>query len=186
METIKKNSKFIFSLKIITVLLYLFGATAVIILAFTKEEYELIPLGIILAGAGTIEVLYHYASEHKGGKYIHDFIFALIEIGLGIFFIVGSTFDLSLDTACLIWGIFEIAKAGLELIEKYQEIKVLKYHMIPDVLLTLLTLVFGILLCIHTEEGIKVHLIITSVVFYSYAVILFIRFFFLKLEDKYE
>ena len=180
----KKNLPLI--LKISTVALFLLGGLLSLFVSHKPEYYELDILGTVLIGIGLIETLMYFTTEKHSNIYSHDLLFAIGEICLGLVFIIGDKYYFNVDLACILWGSFEIVKGLFELLEKRAEIKEEKAHIIPDVLLTLLSITFGVLLIVHSYEGIKVHLIVTAIVLISYSVIYSIRFFILEKRRKHH
>ena len=66
------------------------------------------------------------------------------------------------------WGLIEIASSSIEMIMALRIVKK-RILNILNVLINVIEFVFGILLCVHLEEGISIHLIITGSLFIAIA-----------------
>lgn len=143
----------------------LFLAFGIFVLCFSGMEYVdnnswILCTFLIVSGAACI---CDFIGGHKiKHEFNFDIAFGICSIALGIIFMAA---DIDLKTICLIWGIFEIIEGAFEL----QHLIVLLNHKdfiaIIEVVVAVLKVIFGILLCVHTEEDIKVHLIVVGVVF---------------------
>ena len=115
---------------------------------------------LIIQGVATIA---DFIGGHKirhGVNY--DIVFGIVPIAMGIIFMARN---MNLEHICLIWGIFEIAKGAFEIQHLVVLVHEKDYVATVEIVLAIVEIIFGILLCIHTEEDIKIHLIVVGIVF---------------------
>ncbi len=154
-----KNPVIIQMLRWLSVVLFLTAGVLVITLRHTQNIEDTLILGIILLVVGGIKLSTYFLVRMK--EQPSDLMVAtgISSIILGIIFLV-SDYDLS--SLCLAWGIVEII---LPLLEINQDIVHLKHNklVLIEIFISLGTLTFGILLCIHSKEGLNAHLIYLSI-----------------------
>lgn len=150
--------------EIITPIIFLaYGITVIVFSGydFVANNYQLI-LGILLM-IGAVASVVDYIGGHKiRHEFNFDIVFAVLNLVLGIIVIAKN---IPLQTICIIWGILEILKGAFEMQHLVIELKEKHYLAFVEVACATLDIVFGTLLCIHTEEDIMVHLIVVGIVF---------------------
>ena len=182
------NKKLTLFGRLAAIILYLVAGIGIFFMIGKNRHENMIYLGVILVLMGTIEGLIYFSTEKRMLIYCHDVIIAVFEVAIGIAFIVYNDGKiLTLNGACVIWGVLEITKSLLEGMQIVQEIKNIKFHIVVDIILTSICLVFGILLCIHAEHGIKLHLYITAASLLVWTLTYILRFFvFIEEEKEHE
>lgn len=171
--------------RIAAIILYLVAGIGIFFMIGKNRHENMIYLGVILVLMGAIEGLIYFSTEKRILIYCHDIIIAVFEIAIGTTFIIYNKGTvLTLNGACVIWGVLEITKSLLEGMQIAQEIKHIKFHIVVDIILTLICFVFGILLCIHVEHGIMLHLYITAASLLVWALTYILRFFVFQKEEK--
>ena len=182
------KKQLVFIGQIATVILFLVAGIGIFFIIGKSKHENMIYLGAILMLMGIIEGLLYYSTEKKTLVYCHDVIVAIFEFAIGIAFIIYNEGDvLTLNSACVIWGILEIIKSILEARQIVYECRNIKFYVIVDMVLTSICLVFGILLCVHAEHGIKLHLYITAASLLVWSLTYIFRFFIFKQKEiKHE
>lgn len=140
-----------------------FLVLGIVILALTNHNQaslDSIFLGVVLLLSGGTSIITYFALKRWKSK--------SFELAVGcILFALGFVFMFSnLDIKYLIflWGLLEIIKSSFEIQINLKEIKDNKLSIL-NVILSIAEVVFGVLLCVHIEEGIKLHLIFLGISF---------------------
>ena len=155
----KKHGLLIQIARWFVVLAFLVSGILVITLRHTRDIEDTIILGSILLMVGSVRILtYFFAKLHESPQDI-SIVSGISAIVLGIVFLV-SEYDLS--SLCLAWGVMEIILPLVEIMQNVFNVKKNKLLFV-EIAVCLGTLVFGILLCIHSTEGLNVHLIYLSI-----------------------
>ena len=95
----------------------------------------------------------------------YELAIPLIHLGFGF---VALFSHLPMTDIVVYWGLIEIASSSIEMIMALRIVKK-RILNILNVLINVVEFVFGILLCVHLEEGISIHLIITGSLFIAIA-----------------
>ncbi len=145
------------------ILFAVYGVTVLVLSGLDfSDNVMVIVLNICLIVSGFAKIADFIGGHKINHVFNFDITFGLISIALGI---VGLARKLDLTTICLFWGIYEIVEASFEI----QHLVVLVHNKekiaIIRIVLCVIEIAFGILLCIHTEEEIQLHLIIVGVLF---------------------
>lgn len=151
-------------LEIVTPILFLvYGISSICFsrLDYLHNQYELV-LEILLILAGVAKIVNFIGGHKIRHEFNFDIAFGIISIALG-FILMAKKLDLS--KICLFWGIFEVVEGAFEVQHLIVLLKEKDYIAILELAITAIQIVFGILLCINTEEEIKLHLIIVGIVF---------------------
>ena len=156
----KKNKSFLLTLIIVSIFHIIMG-TLVIIFAKDSFEKNNIFIGSILIASSVPSILIYFL----GGRYHNRFkipynFFAMFGIAAGIAFIVNS--EIAIATLCIIWGVYDIVRSCYEIFDASMEVRENKLEIV-EIVCALAELAFGILLCIHLEEGIYIHLVVMGI-----------------------
>lgn len=156
------KSRFVLQLIInsIIVLLFLGAGISVFILNHTAEEYSYILLGTISIIVGVCKGVIYLLN---GGIHNHKnvtFVTSAGMIFLGLFFFLGNK---DIATLCFGWGLMELMigliEVYIDILETSEGKKTAPFEMMVNIG----TIVFAILLCIKTGDGLKAHLIFLSI-----------------------
>lgn len=173
--------------RIISILSYLIGGLVVVFALNNSEYIDMLVLGIILLSIGFIETIAYFATKKYQVEHCHALLFSIASMALGLIFITGDNNYLDLETGCLLWGLLEIFKGLFELYSLVYEVKEQKYRIIIDAISAIVSIVFGVLLCVHQVEGIEVHLVVTASLLFSQALLNTLRFYIfnkVKIHEK--
>lgn len=164
--------------KAIIVLMYLLSAIGSnFLLSSTDVDMDIIYLGVILLVIGITEWILYLSTEKRTLDFCHDVVIAAFEVAFGLMFIVQNG-PLHMSSCCLMWGTIEVIKSLFELYEIFMERHhKSKFELALDTILTVATLVFGVLLCIHLDNGLRLHLIVTTASLFANSLVYAFRFF---------
>ena len=154
----KKSLRVVFAT--ISAVLYIAAATTIIVLCIINQfVYSELVLGIILITISLIKTIEWLLSGKHKNKYSVSLPFNTVSLILGILFLVGR---IDMPILCFGWGILEII---CSLIELQFTIPLIKKHKlcILEIFISVVSLIFGILLCIRLQHGLTVHLIYLSI-----------------------
>ena len=168
--------------KVIIVVTYLLSGILTFFILKNSTEEEIDYLGGVLILIGVIETIVYFTTTKNKEIYCHQLIASVGEVCLGMLFLFSPEHLLTLDNACFMWGILELIKCAFEIYEIVREFRHKKAHMIIDIILASISLVFACLLIIHLGNGVRTHLIVTSIMLLTYSVTYFIRLFIIKTE----
>ena len=155
----KKHGILIQIIRWFIVIAFLVSGILVISLRHTQNIEDTIILGTILLVVGAVRLLTYFLSKLQEDPRDLTLVSGISAIVLGIVFLV-SEYDLS--SLCLAWGVAEIILSSIEITQKVFNIKHNKLTLI-EIGVSLGTLVFGILLCVHNTQGLNLHLIYLSI-----------------------
>jgi len=152
-----KNKNFRIAFFITSVCIYFLAGIAVIILGAVPVERTKQFIGIVSLIFGVIDIfIYIFKDGFNIKEHAYHIIIGIISICFGFIFIFNKT--LTLENICFYWGVLDIISNSIEIKDCLPEIKKSKVA-----LLTLITsiggVVLGVLLCVHLEEGITLHMI---------------------------
>jgi len=145
---------------------YHFAVGLTIIILLTTKDLNgleiLLPIFILL---GCVPHLLIYSVDSKKTSYL---IIGLVGLAFGILFLV--TWEspyFSVEEICIIWGIIDICRGATEIINVLPHmIKHKNNADIVEILVSTGDIVVGILLCVHTKEGLTLHLIYFAIAFF--------------------
>lgn len=149
-------------------LFFLYGIAVFIFsgLDFSQDSM-LIILEICLIISGFAKICDFIGGHKINHTFNFDIAFGIISISIGV---VALAKHMELKEICLLWGIFEVVEGAFEI----QHLVILVHEKekiaIAEIVIAAVQIVFGTLLCIHTEEEIKLHLIIVGIIFILSAV----------------
>ena len=122
----------------------------------------LVVLEICLIVSGVAKIVDFIGGHKINHNFNFDIAFGIISIAIGV---VALAKHMELKDICLLWGIFEVVEGAFEI----QHLIILVHEKekiaIAEIVIVSIQIVFGTLLCIHTEEEIKLHLIIVGIIF---------------------
>lgn len=173
-----------FTFRIILIVFYMIVGMVVFAFAFQdfEKEYAHVLLGVATLVSGGAHALIYLLEKgyqtHKKSTYL---MLSLLAVCLGIIFIF--TEDLTVGQICLIWGLFDIIRSSFELKEVIPEVKENKLQII-EVFISTGDIILGVLLCIHLEHGIQLHLFYFAAAYLLSAVNVLLKIIFEKIEDK--
>lgn len=125
------------------------------------DNYQIM-LSIILMIGGVAKIVDYIGGHKIKHEFNFDIVFGIVGIVLGIIVLAKS---MDIKTICILWGVLEILEGAFEIQHLVVVIKNKNYLGFLSLACAILDIVFGTLLCIHTEEDITVHLIVVGVVF---------------------
>jgi len=158
-----KLSKTRFILSLCLISFYIIVGICVFIFAFSQRTKTNNFCGGIILLSSIIHILIYFAEEgYKHKEELFNIALGLVSFITGIIFIVLD--GITIKNVCLYWGILEIVESTTEIAFALVHIKKSKIKLI-DIACCITSLVLGILLCIHLEHGIKIHLICLAIVF---------------------
>lgn len=170
------NTKKLFHIILNCLIITIFIGTGIAVLVlrhFANNEYDVVLLGTILIVVGVARAIIYYLN--KGYKYPKDItiVSAIIMIGLGIVYLVSK---IQIEVLCFGWGIMEIVLGSIETYIDTLEIRERKYIAWFELVVNVATIVFGILLCIHSVEGLTLHIIFLGISLFLYGAIASLKF----------
>ena len=152
--------------------------------AATQNEYAANILGIIVVLTSLVHVaLYFLKAGWKNPSKGFYLVIGIVGVGLGFVFMFSEHIDII--NICIFWGILDMIRAALEIKDVIPELKEEKLEIIP-LLVSIGDFILGILLCIHGEEGIAVHLIYLGSAFILTAVKFVVEMIIEGKEEKKE
>lgn len=147
----------------VPVLFLAFGITVLVFSGYdfvTNNAINILAILLMIQGAAKIA---DFIGEHRYNEPVNfGIIFGIISIAMGIVFLATN---LNISHVCTIWGIYEIVEGAFEVQSIVIALKKREWVAIIELMVALICIVFGILLVIHGEEDIKLHLIAVGVVF---------------------
>ena len=150
-------------LTIISILFHLLVGIIVFIIAFQNFEVTPLILGSLIA-VGSIPHIMLFVRDFKKHSFLVIGLVALI------FSIIAMASDLfTVNQVCVIWGAIDIARGITEIIDSAPKVKHEKLELI-EIAVSTGDIVIGILLCIHMEEGLQLHLIYFGIAFVIIAI----------------
>ena len=153
-----KSKEFTRVLTIISILFHLLVGIIVFIIAFQQFEVTPLILGLLIA-VGSLPHIMLFARDVRKHSFLVIGLVALI------FAIIAMASDLfSVNQVCVIWGAIDIARGVTEIIDSAPKIRKEKLELI-EIAVSLGDIVIGILLCLHMEEGLQLHLIYFGIAF---------------------
>lgn len=152
-------------LEIASILTYLVAGIVVIALSHDSSNYDKSLLGWVLIATSLCRI-FVALMEGEFTEKVYELILPLINFGFG-FVVLFSSLDI--QSICLFWGLLEICSSSVELVMAFKIIRMNLIYIL-NVLINVVEFVFGILLCVHLDEGITIHLIITGALFLAFAI----------------
>ena len=143
-------------------LIYLLGSIFIFCYEFLYVDKTYNGYAVLVIIGSIVHLLLYLINEGYRNKVFSCFlILAIIGIIIGIlFFICNFTFK----TLCILWGVLDIIRGTCEIVFAAPKIKENKLQII-DIIASLIDIVLGILLCIHLNEGLHIHVIFFGVTF---------------------
>lgn len=134
---------------------------------------------LVLAGSIPHLVIYFMNNGFRSAQKSGFLIVGIVGVALGFIFEFSET--MTINQICMYWGILDICRGAIEISDTLPHLKHNKLEIIELVVSTG-DIALGILLCIHLEEGIKLHLTYFAIAFVLYAVKMVIEYIFQKIK----
>ncbi|MCF0107475.1 MAG: DUF308 domain-containing protein [Bacilli bacterium] len=118
-------------------------------------------LAIMLIVQGFAKIVDFVASKKVRKTMNFDMAFGIISEVMGVIFLVTN---LSIENLCLIWGIYEIIEGAFEIQHIVIDLNAKEWVAVIELVIAIITIIFGVLLVLGKEEDIMAHLIALGVV----------------------
>lgn len=153
-------------LQILSIVIYIAAGIVIVILSGNKEIFDKSVLGWVLIATAIIRAIRALIEKHTITEKPYELTLPMINLGFGFVVLFAN---LEMQLICLYWGIIEICASSIEMTMAF---RIIKRNLISilNVLINVVEFVFGILLCVHLEEGIAIHLVITGALFIAIAI----------------
>lgn len=128
----------------------------VILYAALPTDYNSKIMGLMVLLSSIVHILLYFLTEgYKRPEKGFFLVIGIIAFSLGIVFL--TTKVMTIPEICLYWGILDIVRSSLEIKDVIPELKENKIEIV-ELVISFGDIVLGILLCVHLEEGIQLHL----------------------------
>lgn len=153
-----QDSKFVKIVNIASTIFHILFGIIIFIIAFQHYEVTQLILGmLILIGCIPHFLLYCVDRSKKG--YL---LLGTIGVAVALIAIIFKQFELT--HIFIMWGVLDVCRGATEIFDSLPKVKTRKLEII-ELLVSTGDIIIGILLCIHLEEGLKLHLIYFGVSF---------------------
>lgn len=126
-----------------------------------KQPELILPILIIL---GSVPHILIFSADRTRISYL---VIGLVGLSFGILFLCTKDSDLyNVDEVCMTWGVIDICRGTTEIVNIAPHLKHKKVGDIVEVAISTGDIVVGILLCIHLQEGLTLHLIYLATAFF--------------------
>ncbi len=142
---------------IVLVLAVLMGVLVIMQAIFIKEfSHELLGTTLCLVSAFTLVRLF---GQEKNQRLIsYDIAISIIGMSIGVVCAFTSKKALQISDVLIYWGLYEIIRGAIELNAYSKALSSHKFIVIIELILSFMKIIFGILLCIELEKGVRIHL----------------------------
>lgn len=145
---------------------------------YSNKEY----LGyLVLAGSIPHLVIYFINGGYKSKAMTGILIIGIVGFALGFVFVFSES--MTIEMICLYWGILDICRGAIEIGETIPHVKHNKLEIL-EIGISTGDIILGVLLCIHLEHGIKLHLIYFGIAFILYALKIVVELLILRHKTK--
>lgn len=161
-----KKSKLLSSiLNIFSISIYMIAGIVIILFFRDGVTFDNQIIGWVLIVTAVIRITRALMEKGTIDERPYELAIPMIHLGFGF---VALFAHLPMSDLVLYWGFIEIASSSIEMIMAVRIVRKNVLHIL-NVLINVVEFVFGILLCVHLEEGITIHLIITGSLFITIA-----------------
>lgn len=143
--------------------IYLIIGIYIIIVAYNGVEHDHIRIGVYVILSSIVHILLYFINRgfEKDDKSFF-LVIGIVAFCMGIVFIFTKVFTVSI--MCAAWGILDIVRSSLEIKDIIPQIKKNKAQLI-ELFISIGDIVLGVLLCIHLESELLLHLVYFGSVF---------------------
>lgn len=126
-----------------------------------KQPELILPILIIL---GSVPHILIFSADRKRVSYL---VIGLVGLSFGILFLCTKDTELyNVDEVCMVWGVIDICRGTTEIVNIAPRLRHRKVGDFIEIGISTGDIVVGILLCIHLQGGLTLHLIYLATAFF--------------------